>query len=134
MLSMILLSLALIGNICPTNSSVSGITGIRTSFRGGIQRVVFDITGENEPAFYVEKDKNILSLTLEAYLPVGKDIELKQAIENSRYIDSVQLLHLPEERELIISMELKPGTFEESLALPNPSRVVIDISKNRTGE
>jgi hypothetical protein len=134
MFSMILLSLALIGNICPANSSVSAISGIRTSFKGGIQRVVFDIVGEKEPAFYVEKDKNTLNLTLEAYLPEGKDVELKKALEGSRYIDSIQLLHLPDEGELVISMELKPGTLEESLALPNPSRVVIDVSKNKLGE
>ncbi|MCX6113203.1 MAG: hypothetical protein NTY22_08000 [Proteobacteria bacterium] len=133
MFSMLIMLLALTGNVYSANNSANHLNNIRTSFKGGIQRIVFDITGENEPAYYIKKDKNTLSLTLETSLSTDKDRILKKTLENTHYIGNVQFLHLPEEEELIITMDLKTNTSEEIMTLPHPSRVVVDISRNKTG-
>ncbi|MEI6080270.1 MAG: hypothetical protein WCQ53_06525 [bacterium] len=134
MLSIVVFILSLIGNNCPASSPVNDLSNIRTSVKADVQRIVFDITGENEPAYYLKKDKDTINLTLEASISPSKEIELKKKLQNSKYIDSIKVLHLPAEGELILSMKLKAKTFEQFMALPNPSRVVIDISKNKIGE
>ena len=134
MFSIVVFMLSLIGNNCHANSSISDLSNIRTSVKADVQRIVFDITGENEPAYYLKKDKDTINLTLEASISPSKETELKKKLQNSRYIDSIKILHLPEEGESILSIKLKTKTFEQFMALPNPSRVVIDISKNKIGE
>ena len=133
MFSMLLLSLTLISNSYSANNQASSLSNIRTSFKGGVQRIVFDITTENEPAYYVKKDKGTVSLTLETNISANKEKALIKNIENIHYIGKVQFLNLADEGELIITMELKEGAINEVMTLPNPSRVVIDISKDKKG-
>ena len=54
-------------------------------------------------------------------------------LENTHYIGKVQFLNLTDEGELIITMELKAGVIKEVMTLPHPSRVVIDLIKDKTG-
>ena len=133
MFSMLLLSLSLIGNLYPASNPTSYLGSIRTSFKGDTQRIVFDITTENEPAYYTRKDGNQIRLILETSLATSKEKALIKSLENTHYIGKVQLLNLTDEGELIITMELKTGGIKEAMTLPHPSRVVIDISKDGTG-
>ena len=135
MFSILFLALALIGNSYSANSPTSSLSNIRTSFRGGVQRIVFDITTENEPAYYVKKDpdKGTVSLTLETNVVANKEKALIKNLENTHYIGKVQFLNLTDEGELIITMELKAGVIKEVMTLPHPSRVVIDLIKDKTG-
>ena len=133
MFSILLLSLTLITNSYSANNQTCNLSNIRTSFKGGIQRIVFDITTENEPAYYIKKDKGSVSLTLETNVATNKQKALIKSLENTHYIGKVQFLNLPDEGELIITMELKTGSVKEVMTLPHPSRVVVDISKDKTG-
>jgi hypothetical protein len=105
------------------------ISNLRTSIKANTQRLVFDITGEKDPAYYVKKDKNTLNVTLEAKLNTLKEDEFIKKIDKSKYISSIEFLTLPDENETIISIALNSGVKEDVFSLPSPSRVVIDLKK-----
>jgi DNA-binding transcriptional ArsR family regulator len=107
----------------------ASISNLRTSVKANTQRLVFDITGENDPAYYIKKEKQTLNLTLEASLSPTKESEFIKKIEDSRYISSVEFLTLTDEKETVVSMTLKAGVKEDIFSLPSPSRVVIDLKE-----
>lgn len=107
----------------------ASISNLRTSVKARTQRLVFDITGENDPAYYIKKEKQTLNLSLEATLSPAKENEFIKKIENSKYISSVEFLTLPDEKETIVSMVLKNGVKEDIFSLPSPSRIVIDLKE-----
>jgi hypothetical protein len=119
--------------IIPCSSLVAqnapDISNLRTSIKANTQRLVFDITGEKDPAYYVKKDKNTLNVTLEAKLNTLKEDEFIKKIDKSKYISSIEFLTLPDENETIISIALNSGVKEDVFSLPSPSRVVIDLKK-----
>lgn len=118
--------------LIPSNSiakAPASISNLRTSVKARTQRLVFDITGENDPAYYIKKEKQTLNLSLEATLSPAKENEFIKKIENSKYISSVEFLTLPDEKETIVSMVLKNGVKEDIFSLPSPSRIVIDLKE-----
>lgn len=130
-----LFSLNLIcSSIYSLDAETINLTNIRTSYKTGTQRIVLDITGENEPAYYLKKETDSLYLTIEANIPMDKVFSFKKILENTNNIKSIQFLRLPEEGESTLIINLKGKTSEEIMSLPNPSRVVLDINKEVTGD
>lgn len=130
-----LFSLSLISsNVHCLNGDTNNLTNIRTSYKTGTQRIVLDITGETEPPYYLKKEQNILYVTIEANIPMEKIFAFKKTLENTNNIKSIQFLRLPEENESTLIINLKSRTSEEIMSLPNPSRVVLDINKEETGD
>ncbi len=105
----------------------ANISNIRTSTKANTQRIVFDITGENDPAYYLKKEGQSLNITLEALISPAQEQKLSRKIENSKYISSVEFLTLEDEKETIITLNLNERVREDVFSLPSPSRVVIDL-------
>lgn len=131
----LLFSLAFIsGSLYPIDGNISTLNKIRTSYKAGTQRIVLDITGEKEPAYYLKKDSDTLYVTIEGNIPIEKENIFKKTLENSNNIKSIKFLRLPDEGESTLIINLKGKTSEEIMSLPNPSRVVLDINKVPTGD
>ena len=105
----------------------ANISNIRTSVKANIQRIVFDITGEKDPAYYLKKEGQSLNITLEALISPAQEQKLSRKIENSKYISSVEFLTLEDEEETIITLNLNKRVKEDVFSLPSPSRLVIDL-------
>lgn len=107
------------------------ISNIRTAKDGQKERVVIDIDGQKEPAFYVKKAKDQIHITIEATINEQRKQEFTKVLEKTRYINSSEFIDLNKENEVIITLYTKPGMkiYDEIFALPNPSRVVVDLEK-----
>lgn len=105
----------------------STISNIRTSLNNDKQRIVIDLNTEGEPAYYINKNKSSIELTLEAIID-SKNIEgFKELLSNSHYVEEASFLLLPDENESIITLKLKTGTVPDIFSIANPARLVIDL-------
>jgi len=115
--------------LCSMLYPAEEITNIRTSLIKGKQRIVIDIDGSEEPAYYVRKDKETIDVTIERTLPEGKAESFASLLGNTNYVRKAQFIILPEEKETIISISTKGKVSDDVFALANPSRIVIDLEK-----
>ena len=109
----------------------SEISNIRAAKDGQKERLVIDIDGQKEPAFYVKKSKDQIHITIEATINEQRKQEFTKLLEKTRYINSANFIVLNKENEVIITLNMNPGLkiSEEIFSLPSPSRVVVDLEK-----
>lgn len=105
------------------------ISNIRTSFSSGKQRIVIDVDGEKEPAYYVRKSKNVIDITLEKTLSTDNVKLFAGLLNDTNFINKVSFVVLPEESETIISINVKDKTSDDIFSLTSPPRLVIDLEK-----
>ncbi len=107
------------------------VTNIRSAKDGQKQRIVIDLDGQKEPSYYVKKAKGEINITLEAKLSTQRAKEFKKILEKTRYVDELDFMILDKEEETIITIftNKKEKVADEIFALPNPSRVVIDLER-----
>lgn len=111
--------------------NASEISNIRTAKDGQKQRIVIDIDGQKEPAFYIKKAKNEINITIETVLSYQRSNEFKKVLEGTRYIERANFTLLEKEGETILTIFTNPKekVSDEIFALPSPSRLVIDLDK-----
>lgn len=109
--------------------SAAELSNIRTAKDGQKHRIVIDLDGQKEPSFYVKKAKDKIYLTIEATINEQRVPEFIKVLEKTKNIERVELIALNNEKEVILTFISNPEQkiSEEIFALPNPSRVVIDV-------
>lgn len=121
------LALILTGGLCFASPSIDNI---RTSVRDGVQRIVFDITGEKTPAYYIKRDRDNVFITFEALIDQRKQRTLSERLKNTSYVSNVEFLTLPDEVETVVILKLRDRpSIKEFFALSSPPRVVVDLEK-----
>ncbi len=110
-------------------SMATELSNIRTAKDGSKYRIVIDLDGQKEPAFYVKKAKDKIYLTIEASVNEQRIPEFIKVLEKTNNIEKVELMAFNKEKEVILAFSTNPTQkiSEEIFALPNPSRVVIDV-------
>lgn len=121
----------LFGWLCSSLYSADNITNVRTSFNKGKQRVVIDIDGNDEPAYYVRKGKNEIDLTIERITTPDKAESFAGLLSGTNYIQKASFILLPDEKETIISIDINDKVSDDIFSLAGPSRIVIDLEKTR---
>ena len=116
---------------CSALYSADSITNVRTSFNSGKQRLVIDMDGNNEPAYYVRKGKNTLDITIEKFITIDKATSYAELMGNTNFIKKASFIALPEEKETIISLSINDNTSDDIFALAKPSRLVIDLERTK---
>ena len=117
---------------CSVLYSAGNIANVRTSFNNGKQRIVMDIDGEEEPAYYVRKGKNVIDLTVEGITTIDKARAFAELLGNTNFIKKASFIVLPEEKETIISLSISDKTSDDVFSLAKPSRLVIDLEKTKS--
>lgn len=111
--------------------SAENITNVRTSFNNGKQRIVIDIEGDEEPAYYVRKGKNVIDITMERIVSIDKARTFAELLGNTNFIQKATFIVLSEEKETIISLNVNDNTSDDVFSLAKPSRLVIDLEKTK---
>ena len=127
----VLFTLLFFFGFCSMLYSAENITNVRTSFNNGKQRIVMDIDGNKEPAYYVRKGKNTIDITVERIVTMDKAIAFAELLGNTNFIKKASFIVLPEEKETIISLIVNDKTSDDIFSLSKPSRLVIDLEKNK---
>jgi len=111
--------------------SADSVTNVRTSFNNGKQRIVMDIDGDNEPAYYVRKGRNVIDITIERTISMDKAKTFAELLGNTNFIKKASFIVLPDEKETIISLSIGDKVSDDIFALAKPSRLVIDLEKTK---
>ena len=90
-----------------------------------------DIDGEEEPAYYVRKGKNIIDVTVELTTSMDNAKTFAELLGSTNFIKKASFIVLPEEKETIISLSINDKTNDDIFSLAKPSRLVIDLEKNK---
>ena len=105
------------------------LSNIRTSFEKGKQRIVIDLDGNSEPAYYIRKGKETIDITIESSTTIDKAKGYAELLANTNFVKKATFIVLPEEDEIIISMSMNEKVADDIFALGSPSRIVVDLEK-----